>query len=179
MMDNNPPSRVGDVLKSLFYQLGIDTKIKQVNILKSWSQAVGKTISKHSQPVTIRKGNLFVKVDSSAWLTQLYHFKEKIISEFNKNQEEEIIKDIHFSVGSVSHSSGRKRKVNSRKVTVKLEKKELDWVEETAKRIGDKKLEELLKRILKKYKQFKKTKGEKANGKNSNSSCKRSRKNTH
>ena len=96
MMDDthNPPSRVGDILQDLLSTFGIDKKIKQLNVLKLWSEVVGGTLSEHSQPVSIAKGNLFVKVDSSGWLSEFSHFKEKIILKFNNRYGEEIIKDI-------------------------------------------------------------------------------------
>jgi len=158
IQDENPPSRVGDVLNKLIYQLGIDTKIKEMNVLKSWSEVVGEPISRHSQPVSISKGNLFVKVDSSAWLSQLSHFKEKIISEFNKRQGREVIKDIYFRVGRIYSFSSKRGKVRSRLSKVRLCKEDLEWIDKMLAKVKDENLKKLLKKLLSRYKRAQKVK---------------------
>jgi len=131
------PSSVGEVLEKVFVRLGIDNKMRELNVLKSWDEVVGEHLSKHSQPITIRKGNLFVKVDSSAWLAQLTYFKEKIISEFNRRQGKEIIQDIHLRVGKISQPQVKKRKTNSRLGKARLSKKDIEWIENTVSKIKD------------------------------------------
>lgn len=154
--EGNPPSRVGNVLQDLLCKFGIDSKIKQLHILKLWSKVVGESLSKHSQPVSISKGNLFVKVDNSAWLNQISYFKEKIIAEFNKIQGEIVVKRIYFRVGSISvpqkHTSKRKKR------KVKLDQKELEWVHKTVTQIEDDDLKKTIERILLQYKKAQKAK---------------------
>lgn len=154
--DNNPPSPVGDVLDSLLSRFGIDGKINQMKVLKSWSQVVGEAISKHSQPVSISKGNLFVKVDNSAWLSQLYHFKEKIISEFNHKQGQEVIKDIYFRVGRIYSPLSGKRKVPGKLSKTRLDKEDIQWINETLTKIKDEDLRRILRRVLSNHKKAQK-----------------------
>jgi len=159
--NDRPPAQVKDILDGLLSCLGIESKIKQMSVLKSWPDVVGKRISKHSCPVAIRKGNLFVNVDSSGWLAQLSHFKEKIILEFNQRQGEEIVKNIYFRIGKVPLLSPEDRKVKNRLSKIKLNKEDEQWIDKTVKRIKDRKLKRLLKRILSKYKRLNKIKREK------------------
>ena len=158
MEDTNPPSSVGEVLNNLLRRCGMDTKIREMSVLRSWPQVVGEAISKHSQPVAIRKGNLFVNVDSSVWLAQLSHFKTKIILEFNKRSGRELIQDIYFRLGSVSSSPYRKRKATSGLDRVTLDKEDVEWIDKTATRIKDHNLRRLLKRILSQHKRLEKLK---------------------
>lgn len=149
---------VRDVLNDLFYRLGMNAKIKQMNVLKSWPQVVGEAISKHSQPTAIRKKNLFVKVDSSVWIAQLFHFKEKIILEFNKRQGQEVIENIYFRLGNISSFSPKKEKTGNKLRTVKLDKKDKQWIDKTVIKTKDQDLKNLFRRILSKYKKFEKLK---------------------
>ena len=157
-MKNEAFFSVRDVLDDLFYRLGMNAKIKQMNVFKSWSQVVGKAISKHSQPTAIRKKNLFVKVDSSVWIAQLFHFKEKIILEFNKRQGQEVIENIYFRLGNISSFSPKKEKIGNKLRTVKLDKKDKQWIDKTVIKTKDQDLKNLFRRILSKHKKFEKLK---------------------
>ncbi|MBC7190074.1 DUF721 domain-containing protein, partial [Candidatus Aerophobetes bacterium] len=140
--DNNPPSRVGEILNNLLSQLGFESKIREMKVLKSWQEVVGKGISKHSQPVKISKGNLLVKVDSSAWINELCHLKDKIIEKFNKLHKNEVIKDIHFRLGKIAPSFSRVRRGRRRARNINLNEEELDWVEKTVGKLKDENLKE-------------------------------------
>ncbi len=93
------PSRVGEILERTFEKLGIAKKMKEQRILKLWRKAVGERISQHTHPFLIRKGVLFVRVDSSVWLAQLNYLKEDIIYKLNR-EEEGVIRDIYFRLGA-------------------------------------------------------------------------------
>ena len=149
---------VRDVLNDLFYRLGMNAKMKQMNVLKSWPQVVGEAISKHSQPTAIRKKNLFVKVDSSVWIAQLLHFKEKIILEFNKRQGQEVIENIYFRLGSISSFPPEKEKIENKLITVKLDEKDKQWIDKIVMKTKDQDLKNLVRRILSKHKKFEKLK---------------------
>ncbi|MBE0478435.1 DUF721 domain-containing protein [Candidatus Aerophobetes bacterium] len=151
MEDSNPPSRVGEILQDLVCRFGMDNKIKQLNILKLWPEVVGETLSKHSQAVSISKGNLFVKVDNSAWLSEFSHFKEKIILKFNERHGEQIVKNIYFQVGSISsYLPGEKKKMGGVR-KVRLERKDVEWIDKIAANVKDENLKKVLRRILLKY----------------------------
>lgn len=156
MARDNSPSSVKEILDRLLSQLGIDSKINQMKILNCWGDVVGEKIKKHSQPFAIRKGNLFVKVDSSTWLAQLSYFKEKIISDFNTRQGKEIIKDIYFRIGKIYPSSSKNKERRGLR-RVKLTEEDIKWIDKTLKSVKDKHLRKILRRILIKDKRLKKS----------------------
>lgn len=156
MTKDNSPLPIGDVLERLLSQLGIDSKIRQMRILSCWKDIVGEKLSKHSQPFAIKKGNLFVKVDSSAWLAQISYFKEKIISEFNCKQGKEVIKDIYFRIGKIYPLSSRKKEKRGLR-RIRLSEEDIKWINETLRSVKDEHLRKILKRILIKDKRLKKS----------------------
>lgn len=105
---NGFPSRIDEVLERTFKKLGISKKMKEQRTLKLWKEVVGERISQHTHPFRIRKGVLFVKVDSSAWLAQLGYLKEDIIYKLNRKGGTGVIKDIYFRLGAYS-SIGHRR----------------------------------------------------------------------
>lgn len=154
MKRNSFPSPVGEVLERLFNKLSIDKKLKEVNALKLWEEVTGEKISRHSLPLFVRKGNLFVRVDNSGWLTQLTYLKREIISELNKRLGGESIKNIYFRLGEVKKR--KKGEIKAAKVRIDLEKEELARIKEKLKGIKNKSFQPVLSRILIKDRQIKK-----------------------
>jgi len=154
MKRNSFPSSVGEVLERLFNKLSIDKKLKEVNALKLWEEVTGEKISQHSLPLFVRKGNLFVRVDNSGWLTQLTYLKQEIISELNERLGRESIKNIYFRLGEVKKK--RKRETKVAQVRIDLEKEELARIKEKLKGVKNKSFQPVLSRILIKDRQIKK-----------------------
>jgi len=154
MKRNSFPSSVGEVLEKLFNKLSIDKKLKEVNALKLWEEVTGEKISQHSLPLFVRKGNLFVRVDNSGWLTQLTYLKHEIISELNKRLGGESIKNIYFRLGEVKKR--KKGEIKAAQVRIDLEKEELARIKEKLKGVKNKSFQPVLSRILIKDRQIKK-----------------------
>ncbi len=150
------PSPVGEVLGRVFSRQGISKKMKEMSVLGLWKEVVGKKIDRHTHPLSIKQGKLFVRVDNSGWLVQLTYLKDKMIAEFNKKEGGKPIKDIYFRLGEIKKSTkGKIRKPLATK-RVKLEKIELDEIGRNLKGVKDKALYQILKRILIKDKKLKK-----------------------
>ena len=154
MKRNSFPSSVGEILERVFNKFSIDKKLKEVKALKLWEEVMGEKISRHSLPLFVRKGNLFVRVDSSGWLTQLTYLKHEIISELNERLGGESIKNIYFRLGEVKKK--RKGEIKAAKVKIDLEKEELARIKERLKGVKNKSFQPVLSRILIKDKKIKK-----------------------
>ena len=141
-------SSVPEVLKKVLVRRGMERRIKELWILPQWREIVGEKISRHTQPITVKKGNLFVRVDSSGWLTQLTYLKEKIISQINQREGSNLIKDIYFHLGEVKENCLVRENIQSGKIRNKLNKK--DWVKirENLVNLKDSSLRKTVKRIL-------------------------------
>ena len=157
MKRDNFPSPVSEVLKRVFSKFGVDKKIEETKVLRLWPEVVGKEINRHTHPFSIRGGNLFVRVDNSGWLVQLSYLKNKIISEFNKRQGQELVKDIYFRLGEIKKSKKEEGKSVLKEKKLKLEKSELDRIKKDLRGVKDRALHQVLRRILIKDKNLKKT----------------------
>lgn len=154
MKRNSFPSPVGDVLERVFNKLSLDKKIKEMKALNLWEEVTGEKISRHSFPLFVRKGNLFVKVDSSGWLTQLTYLKNEIISRLNQRLGGGSIKNIYFRLGEVKKE--RKGKIKAAQVRITLGKEELARIKERLKEVKNKPIQRVLSRILIKDRKIKK-----------------------
>lgn len=84
---------IGDFLKS--YHL--DESLLQKQAIYSWEKVVGELVSRHTRKLTVRKGVLYVKVDSAALKTELSYSREKIRTALNKEVNADVISEIVIS----------------------------------------------------------------------------------
>ncbi len=68
---------------------------------KMWEETAGQKIIRHARPVALKKGVLYIDVDSSAWLFQLSMQKQALLKELKKRLGDEV-KEIKFKVGPIS-----------------------------------------------------------------------------
>ena len=92
------PTSIGSILPKVLENLGIKKGVEAHKSLVFWDKVVGKQIAKHTKPISVRKGTLFVKVEGSVWANELSLLKKKIINKLNKLMGYESIKDIVFKI---------------------------------------------------------------------------------
>lgn len=92
----SPASLLPKVLK----QIGIDQKQTEAEITKVWNNLIDPAIVAHAQPTGIRKGTLFVSVDSNVWLSEIVRYRRKeILERLQHSFGREYIARISFRVG--------------------------------------------------------------------------------
>lgn len=90
------PNTLESSLSNLLKKIGIDTRVKQYQVMVSWPEIVGERISKISSAEKVTNGILFVKVKTSAWRNELIFLKKEILTKIDKKVGYGIIKDIRF-----------------------------------------------------------------------------------
>ena len=90
----------GAVMPGLLKELRIDTRRAEVEIVKVWNSLIDPNIVAHAQPVGLRKGTLFVIVDSSVWLTEIVRYRRKeILDRLQHSFGRDVIAKISYRVG--------------------------------------------------------------------------------
>jgi predicted nucleic acid-binding Zn ribbon protein len=78
----------------------MDSRRAEMEIVKVWNQLIDPNIVAHAQPINLHKGTLFVRVDSSVWLSEIVRYRRKEILDrlqhsFGKNH----IQKISYRIG--------------------------------------------------------------------------------
>ena len=90
----------GDVMPRLMTDLRMDHRRAEAEVVKVWNNLLDPTIAAHAQPVGVRKGTLFVTVDSSVWLSEIVRYRRKeILDRLQHSFGPEMIKRISYRVG--------------------------------------------------------------------------------
>ncbi len=102
--DNVHPSAeaIGSIISRLLSGSKWAEQVKDSRVFQIWNSVVGPAISNHAQPSALRRGKLFVYVDSSAWLAQLDRYlKPSIIKSLNEKLGKKVVDNIVFRSGEV------------------------------------------------------------------------------
>ena len=92
--------RVGDVLQKVATDMRMDSRRAEIEVVKVWNNLLDPNIVAHTQPAGLRKGTLFVNVDSSVWLNEIVRYRRKeILDRLQHSFGRDVIQRISFRVG--------------------------------------------------------------------------------
>ena len=75
--------KIDDVVKEYLKALKIDDKLKEVRLIKSWDDIVGKTIARSTNDIYIQDRKLFVKLNSSVIRNELFMLRDGLKKALN------------------------------------------------------------------------------------------------
>ncbi len=142
---------VGSLLSCIFKDLGIEDKIKLSAMQAQWHNLFNEPLSLHIYPVEIKDDELFINVDSPAWLGQLKFFTQDIIKKLQA-----------YNVHSVRFKYGRvysKRFKDSRDQGIRgvkhlnhrtINPSDIEWINQTVSDIDDADLKEGIRKAIEK-----------------------------
>lgn len=100
-MRKTTPQPIGDVLKDVVEQLGQTKKKDIARIFSLWPALAGKQLSRHTQPVSLRRGTLLINVDESAWLYQVNLQKEVLLKRLKTKLGADKIQKLQLRIGDI------------------------------------------------------------------------------
>lgn len=92
--------QISGVLPKVLSELRIDSRRTEAEVTKVWNNLLDPTIVAHAQPTGLRKGTLFVAVDSNVWLSEIVRYRRKeILDRLQHSFSRDFITRISFRVG--------------------------------------------------------------------------------
>jgi len=96
----NRVKSAGAILPRVLTDLRMDARQAEAEVVKVWNSLMDPVIVAHAQPAGLRKGTLFVNVDSSAWLSEIVRYRRReILDRLQHSFGREMIVRISFRVG--------------------------------------------------------------------------------
>ena len=88
------------VVKNVLNTLKLDRRRAETEVIKVWNQMIDPAVTEHAQPAGIRKGTLFVSVDSSVWLDEIVRYRRhEILKRMQLAMSRDMIQKISFRIG--------------------------------------------------------------------------------
>lgn len=85
-----------DVIDRWLKAYGLDGKMKEMDVINSWEEMMGKAVAHRTKEIKIRNRTLYLKMDSSVMRDELSHGKQVIVQRVNEKAGFEIINDVWF-----------------------------------------------------------------------------------
>jgi len=83
-------------IKNFLKKSGLNSGVEQQKALKLWGEIVGDSISKNTEPMSIKNGTMIIKTTNPVWKQELQIQKAEIIEKLNHRLKKNIIKEIRF-----------------------------------------------------------------------------------
>jgi predicted nucleic acid-binding Zn ribbon protein len=91
------PTAVGEALRSYLARSGLATRLAQAQVIPDWPRLVGPQIAHVTAPESVTPdGTLFVRVATSAWMTELQLMGPQIMAAINAGRGAGRIKTIRW-----------------------------------------------------------------------------------
>jgi predicted nucleic acid-binding Zn ribbon protein len=84
------------VLREYVRTMNMERKLKEVDVVASWEQLLGKTIAHYTRNIYLSKKILYVELSSSVVKNELVMMREKIRERLNEQAGEEMVQKIVF-----------------------------------------------------------------------------------
>ena len=94
---NSNQATVGELIEKLMKAYRLDGKLKEMDVLESLEEMMGKAIATRTKNLYIRNKTLFLTIDSSVMRDELSQGKTIIIQRVNDKAGFEIINNIFFA----------------------------------------------------------------------------------
>lgn len=92
-----PPRAIGDALASYLARSGLGRRLAQAQVIPEWPRLVGPQIAAVTAPESVTAdGTLFVRVATSAWMTELQFMAPQIMAAINAGRGVGPIKTIRW-----------------------------------------------------------------------------------
>lgn len=85
---------IGEVLREYIDSMSMGRKLKESRLDKYWEEILGKNAASHTKKLYIRKGVLYVYLNSSVLRNELLMMRETIIRRINEKAGEELVNKI-------------------------------------------------------------------------------------
>jgi predicted nucleic acid-binding Zn ribbon protein len=88
------PRRLGDVLRAALDRLPVGRELADHALWAHWTSVVGPTLARHAHPRRLRRGVLFVAVDSPEWMQEIQFLKEDLRARLNARLGRAAVRDV-------------------------------------------------------------------------------------
>jgi hypothetical protein len=90
---------IAGIMPKVLTSLGLERRCTETEIVKVWNHLLDPNIVAHAQPAGLRKGTLFVNVDSSVWLNEIVRYRRReILDRLQHSFGKDLVVRISFRV---------------------------------------------------------------------------------
>lgn len=85
---------IAEAMKDYLKEMNLEGKLREINLIETWEEMVGKAIASRTSKIWIRDGVLYVHLNSSVVRNELLMLREALRVKLNERAGSEVIKEI-------------------------------------------------------------------------------------
>ncbi|MDX1652856.1 MAG: DUF721 domain-containing protein [Brumimicrobium sp.] len=87
---------IGSVIDKMLKAYGLDGKMKEMDVINSWEEMMGKAVANRTEKIFIQNKILHLQINSSVMRDELLFGKQVIIERVNQKAGFQLITDVWF-----------------------------------------------------------------------------------
>ena len=95
-MKRHKAEQVGDVVKLLLRQQGLEAPLNEYRLIQSWTDVLGKPVERFTRDLYIRNQTLYVILSSSVLKNELMMQRSMLVQRLNAAVGAQVITEIRF-----------------------------------------------------------------------------------
>ena len=95
-MKRNNTEQIGDVIRRLLRQQGLETPLNEYRLVDAWKDVVGETITRYTMNLYIKNQTLYVQLSSSVLRQELMMGRELLVRSLHEKVGSQVIVNIVF-----------------------------------------------------------------------------------
>lgn len=95
-MKRNNTEQVGEVIRRLLRQEGLETPLNEYRLVDAWKDVVGETIARYTTNIYIKNQVLYVYLSSSVLRQELMMSRQLLVRNLNAQVGSQVIVNIIF-----------------------------------------------------------------------------------
>lgn len=96
MPSNDGPRPLGEVLKEVIDELGVQEEIDEARVIETWASVAGTKINSVTESAWMKGSTLYVKITSAAWRQELHMNRRQWRERLNGALESDLVDEIIF-----------------------------------------------------------------------------------
>ncbi len=96
MSASDGPRPLGEVLKEVIDELGIEEEVDEARVVETWAGLAGEKINSVTESAWMKGSTLYVKITSAAWRQELHMNRRKWRERLNGALDAELVDEIVF-----------------------------------------------------------------------------------
>ena len=96
MPTNDGPRPLGEVLKEVIDELGVQEEIDEARVIETWAAVAGAKINEVTESAWMKDSTLYVKITSAAWRQELHMNRRKWRDRLNGELGADLVDEINF-----------------------------------------------------------------------------------
>ena len=85
---------LAEAMKDYIREMNLENKLREVELISSWEETVGRAIASRTSKVYIKDGTLYVHLKSSVVRNELVMVRETLKQRLNEKAGAEIVREI-------------------------------------------------------------------------------------